>query len=53
MTVEFPNVIVVEHPLLRHKLAQMRNRATDAERFRRLAREMSLLLAYEVMRDLA
>ena len=47
------NVTVVEHPLVQHKLALMRRRETDTARFRLLLREISLLLGYEVTRDLA
>jgi uracil phosphoribosyltransferase len=43
---------VVEHPLVQHKLSLMRDRATSTAEFRRLLREISLLLAYEATRDL-
>jgi uracil phosphoribosyltransferase len=43
---------VVEHPLVRHKLSLMRDRDTSTAEFRRLLREISLLLAYEATRDL-
>ncbi len=46
------NVIVVDHPLVQHKLALMRRKETKTAEFRQLLREISLLLAYEVMRDL-
>jgi uracil phosphoribosyltransferase len=46
------NVTVVEHPLVQHKLALMRRRETTTAEFRTLLREISLLLAYEVTRDL-
>jgi uracil phosphoribosyltransferase len=45
-------VIVVDHPLVQHKLTIMRNKATSTAGFRRLLREISLLLGYEVTRDL-
>jgi len=45
-------VIVVDHPLVQHKLSLMRNRNTSTAEFRRLLREISLLLAYEATRDL-
>ena len=47
------NVTVVEHPLVQHKLSLMRRRDTDTAKFRLLLREISLLLGYEVTRDLA
>lgn len=43
---------VVPHPLVRHKLTLMRDRATSVAEFRRLLREISSLLCYEVTRDL-
>ncbi|HEY4909967.1 MAG TPA: uracil phosphoribosyltransferase [Methylomirabilota bacterium] len=45
-------VTVVGHPLVQHKLTLMRRAETSTGDFRRLLREISLLLAYEVMRDL-
>lgn len=46
------NVTVPDHPLLRHKLTLLRDRDTPTSMFRQVAREISLLLAYEVTRDL-
>ena len=43
---------VVDHPLVQHKLSLMRDRATPSAVFRQLLREISTLLAYEVLRDL-
>ena len=43
---------VVDHPLVQHKLSLMRDRDTSTAEFRRLLREISLLLAYEATRDL-
>jgi uracil phosphoribosyltransferase len=49
-----PNMVtVVEHPLVRHKLSLMRDRNTSTSKFRQLMREISLLLGYEALRDLA
>lgn len=45
-------VTVVEHPLVRHKLSLMRDIGTPTAEFRRLMREISLLIAYEATRDL-
>ncbi len=47
------NVTVIDHPLIQHKLSLMRQKQTDTARFRLLLREISLLLGYEVTRDLA
>ena len=46
------HLTVVSHPLVQHKLSIMRDRETSTAGFRRLLREISLLLAYEVTRDL-
>lgn len=45
-------VTVIDHPLVQHKLTLMRNRETSSAEFRRLLREISMLLGYEVTRDL-
>lgn len=46
------NVHVITHPLVQHKLTLMREKDTSTAGFRQLLREISLLLAYEVTRDL-
>jgi uracil phosphoribosyltransferase len=46
------HLTVVSHPLVQHKLSIMRDKQTSTAGFRRLLREISLLLAYEVTRDL-
>ncbi len=46
------NVKVADHPLIQHKLTLMRQKETTSGQFRQLLRETSLLLAYEVTRDL-
>ncbi|MCH2623815.1 MAG: uracil phosphoribosyltransferase, partial [Acidimicrobiales bacterium] len=43
---------VVDHPLVQHKLTQMRRKDTSSSAFRQLLTETSLLLAYEVTREL-
>ncbi len=45
-------VHVIEHPLVQHKLTLMRSKETSTSKFRSLLREISMLLAYEVWRDL-
>ncbi|KQT53854.1 MULTISPECIES: uracil phosphoribosyltransferase [unclassified Aureimonas] len=45
-------VTVVDHPLVQHKLTLMRNKETSTASFRRLLREISTLLCYEVTRNL-
>jgi len=46
------NVTVVDHPLVQHKLSLMRRTETSTAMFRQLIREVTLLLGYEVTRDL-
>ena len=46
------NATVIDHPLVQHKLTIMRKKETDTGQFRRLLKEISLLLCYEVTRDL-
>ena len=46
------NLTIVDHPLIQHKLTLMRNEATSTAVFRQLLREISMLLAYEVTREL-
>jgi uracil phosphoribosyltransferase len=43
---------IVDHPLVQHKLTLMRQHDTPSAVFRQLLREISTLLAYEVLRDL-
>lgn len=45
-------VTLIDHPLLLHKLTLMRRQETSTAKFRALLKEVSLLLAYEVTRDL-
>jgi uracil phosphoribosyltransferase len=47
-----PSVTVVDHPLVQHKLALLRQASTSTALFRTILRELSLLLAYEATRDL-
>ena len=46
------HLTLVAHPLVQHKLTLMREKDTSTASFRQLLREISLLLAYEVTRDL-
>jgi uracil phosphoribosyltransferase len=46
------HLTVVLHPLVQHKLSIMRDKNTSTASFRKLLREISLLLAYEVTREL-
>ncbi|WP_323990435.1 uracil phosphoribosyltransferase [Nguyenibacter sp. L1] len=46
------SVVVLDHPLVQHKLTRLRQATTSTAGFRRLTRELSLLMAYEATRDL-
>ena len=45
-------VHVMDHPLIQHKVSLMRDKETGAKEFRELLNEISMLMAYEVTRDL-
>src|SRR5580693_5461772 len=47
----FPNVIVIEHPLIQTKLTELRDFTTDYRKFRALLNEIGSLMVYEVTRD--
>ena len=47
------NVHVIDHPLVQHKLTLMRRKDASTNSFRRLLNELSMLMAYEVTRDMA
>ena len=46
-------VHVFDHPLIQHKLSIMRDKNTGAKQFRELLEEISMLMVYEVTRDLS
>jgi len=46
-------VHLIDHPLIQHKLTLMRQKNTAAAEFRRLLKEISLLMGYEATRDLS
>jgi uracil phosphoribosyltransferase len=47
-----PHLTVVAHPLVQHKLTLLRQKQTPTAEFRRLVREIALLLGYEITREL-
>jgi uracil phosphoribosyltransferase len=49
---DFPNLFVLDHPLIQHKLSLMRDQSRSIMGFRQLLKEASLLMGYEVTRDL-
>ena len=46
------NLTVLDHPLIRHKVAILRDRATPTKDFKQLVSEIAMLMTYEVTRDL-
>lgn len=49
---EFPQLFVMDHPLIQHKLSMMRDKKTPTILFRQLLKEISLLMGYELTRSL-
>lgn len=52
MTGTDPNLTIVDHPLVGHRLRELRDPATQPERFRHLLRDVSTVIACEAARDL-
>ena len=52
MTQTIANVHLIDHPLVQHKLTLMRSKSASTNSFRRLLNELSMLMAYEVTRDM-
>src|SRR5689334_19514326 len=48
-----PNIHISAHPVVAHKLTQLRDKHTPPSEFSRLVKELGVLLAYEAMADLA
>jgi uracil phosphoribosyltransferase len=53
VTVATENVVVVDHPLVQHKLGLLRDKTTPTQVFRQLVDELTLLLTYEATKDMA
>jgi uracil phosphoribosyltransferase len=47
----FPNVFVIDHPVVQTKLAELRDYTADHRKFRSLLDEIAMLMTYEVTRD--
>jgi len=45
-------VMIMDHPLVQHKVALLRNKATGTKEFKELVSELAMLLCYEATRDL-
>ena len=52
MSDAFPNLHILDHPLIQHKLTLARQADISTNQFRRLLKEIALLMGYEVTRDL-
>ena len=48
----FPTLFILDHPLIQHKLSHMRDKHTSTRTFRQLLREITLLMGYEITREL-
>jgi len=49
---KYPNLFIVDHPLILHKLTHMRQKERSTQGFRALLKEISLLMGFEITRDL-
>ena len=48
---EYKNVHILNHPLIQHKLAIIRDKKTDTKQFREIISELAMLMAYESFKD--
>lgn len=48
---DYKNVHILDHPLIRHKLAIIRDKNTDTKQFREIVKELATLMAYESFKD--
>ena len=48
---QYPNVFVFDHPLIKHKVSILRDKATGMKEFRELIEEITTMMTYESMRD--
>jgi len=48
----FPNLHILDHPLIVHKLTHMRKKETSTKTFRQLLNEIALLMGYEITRNM-
>lgn len=49
---DFKNLFITDHPLIQHKLSMMRFKGCEQKQFRAALKEISLLMGYEITRDL-
>ena len=46
------NVMICDHPLIKHKISMLRNKNTGTNEFRAIVEEIAMLIGYEALRDL-
>ena len=49
---DFPNLTVLDHPLIQHKVTILRDKRTSTRDFKQLVNEIAMLMAFEVTKDL-
>ena len=49
---DYPNVFILDHPLIQHKITKLRDKNTGTGEFRNIVTEIAMLMGYEAMRDL-
>ncbi len=47
----YDNVVIFDHPLIRHKIAHLRDKATSMKEFRELVEEITTLMTYEALKE--
>ena len=52
MHMEYPNVFIMDHPLIKHKISRLRDKNTGTNEFRQLIEEITMLEGYEALRDI-
>ena len=46
------NIVICDHPLIKHKITSLRNKKTGTNEFRAIVEEIAMLMGYEALRDL-
>ena len=49
---EYPNVMIFDHPLIKHKIAHLRDKNTGMKEFRELVEEITSIMAFEALKDI-
>lgn len=49
---DYPNLIILNHPLLQHKVSMLRKKETGTNEFRHLVKEIAVLMGYEALKNL-